>query len=67
MPRKIRELEAELLQHGFQRREGKGSHRMWVHPSGVRVNMSGKSGEDCQFYQEKNLKLALYEIKKRSS
>lgn len=32
MPRKVRELEADLRKEGFTRQPGKGSHRRWVHP-----------------------------------
>ncbi len=31
MPRKVRELEADLQKEGFTRQPGKGSHRWWVH------------------------------------
>jgi predicted RNA binding protein YcfA (HicA-like mRNA interferase family) len=58
MPRKIRELEAELQRAGFVRVPGKGSHRKWVHPK-ARVTMSGKPGDDAKRYQEKEVREAI--------
>jgi predicted RNA binding protein YcfA (HicA-like mRNA interferase family) len=52
MPRKIRELEADLARAGFTRQSGKGSHRKWAHPSGAKVTMSGLPGDDAKRYQE---------------
>ena len=62
MPRKIRELEAELKHAGFIIEPGKGSHRVWKKGS-VRVTMSGKSGADAHHYQEKDVKQALLKAK----
>lgn len=53
MPRKIRELIAELKAAGFVDRGGKGSHRNFIHPKGTIVTLSGKSGSDAKPYQEK--------------
>jgi len=61
MPRKIRELIADLLQAGFVDRGGKGSHRNFVHPSGARITLSGKAGADARKYQERELKRKLKE------
>ncbi len=62
MPRKIRELIAELERAGFRDRGGKGSHRIFVHPiRGGHVVLSGHSGGDAQAYQEKQVKAALQE------
>lgn len=55
MPKKIRELEAELKKAGFIWNPGKGSHRKWKHPSGAQFNMSGKPGDDAKRYQEKGV------------
>lgn len=42
MPRKIRELIADLEQAGFVDRGGKGSHRNFVHPDRARpLTVSG--------------------------
>jgi predicted RNA binding protein YcfA (HicA-like mRNA interferase family) len=48
MPPKIRELIAELEQAGFVDRDGKGSHRNFVHPEASRpLTISGKPGDDA--------------------
>jgi predicted RNA binding protein YcfA (HicA-like mRNA interferase family) len=51
MPPKIRELIVLLERHGFVNRGGKGSHRNFEHPDGLRVTISGKPGDDAQNYQ----------------
>jgi len=62
MPRKIRELIAELLQAGFADRGGKGSHRNFTHPKcTMPVTISGKSGDDAKQYQERQVKVAIEE------
>jgi hypothetical protein len=40
VPRKIRQLIVDLEKHGFVNRGGKGSHRNFLHPSGVRITLS---------------------------
>jgi predicted RNA binding protein YcfA (HicA-like mRNA interferase family) len=64
MPRKIRELEADLRRAGFERRPGKGSHRQWAHPTGTTVTVSGKEGSDAQYYQEKDVGKAIEKTKR---
>lgn len=59
MPRKVRQLIADLEQAGFLNRGGKGSHRNFVHPKGVRVTLSGSLGDDAKHYQERDVKRAL--------
>ncbi len=60
MPRKIRELIADLERAGFTDRGGKGSHRNFTHPAVQQVvTISGKSGDDALPYQEKAVKKAL--------
>ena len=62
MPRKVRELIAELENHGFVDRGGKGSHRNFAHPRVSRpVTISGNAGDDAKKYQEKAVKAALAE------
>ena len=56
MPRKLRELIADLERAGFVNRGGKGSHRNYLHPRGVRVTLSGQSGADARYYQEKEVR-----------
>jgi predicted RNA binding protein YcfA (HicA-like mRNA interferase family) len=45
MPRKIRQLIADLEKHGFVDRGGKGSHRNFLHPSGVKITLLGARRE----------------------
>lgn len=59
MPRKVRQLLAELEHAGFVDRGGKGSHRNLEHPVGGRVTISGKPGDDAQHYQEKLVRKAI--------
>ena len=62
MPRKVRELIAELENHGFVDRGGKGSHRNFAHPRVARpVTISGNAGDDAKKYQEKAVKAAIAE------
>jgi predicted RNA binding protein YcfA (HicA-like mRNA interferase family) len=63
VPEKIRELVAELLRSGFADRGGKGSHRNYRHPSGVKITISGKLGDDAKKYQERDVEKALTEVK----
>ncbi len=53
MPRKIRQLIADLEQAGFVNCGGKGSHRNFTHPKGLLVTISGQTGDDAKPYQEK--------------
>ena len=46
MPRKIRELIADLQAAGFSDRGGKGSHRDYVHPGVAKpLTISGNPGD----------------------
>ena len=56
MPRKVRQLIADLERAGFVNRGGKGSHRNFVHPKGVRVTVSGQPGHDAKHYQEREVR-----------
>jgi predicted RNA binding protein YcfA (HicA-like mRNA interferase family) len=66
MPRKIRELKAQIAREGFVSlpKRGKGSHERWQHPL-LRETMtiSGKDGDDVPLYLEKQLKKLLIELK----
>ena len=55
MPRKLRELIADLERAGFVNCGGKGSHRNFNHPRGLRVTLSGQPGADARHYQEKEV------------
>ena len=64
MPKKIRELVSMLEKAGFSNRGGKGSHRNFLHHSGVKVTLSGKLGNDARKYQEKEVTIKIAEAKK---
>ena len=61
MPRKIRQLIADLQRAGFRNRGGKGSHRNFVHPKGPRATVSGNPGHDAQPYQEREVRRRIEE------
>jgi len=61
MPRKIRDLMAALSKAGFVNRGGKGSHRNFLHPKGVRVTLSGNPGKDALRYQEREVEQRIKE------
>ncbi|QDV14688.1 YcfA-like protein [Rosistilla oblonga] len=64
MPRKIRELIADLTAAGFENRGGKGSHRNYVHPNLAKpVTLSGRTGDDAKRYQERAVNKAIEESK----
>jgi predicted RNA binding protein YcfA (HicA-like mRNA interferase family) len=63
MPRKVRQLIADLEKAGFLNRGGKGSHRNFTHSKGLRVTLSGGLGEDAKHYQERAVKRALEFLK----
>jgi hypothetical protein len=57
MPRKLRELKADLRRAGCTMRPGKGSHTVWGHPLMPRkLVLSGSDGDDAKPYQERNLR-----------
>jgi predicted RNA binding protein YcfA (HicA-like mRNA interferase family) len=70
MPRKIRQLRADLRREGFtlDPDRGKGSHTVWTHPDfpGI-VTLAGHDGDDAQHYQEKEVRNAIAEIRRRKS
>jgi predicted RNA binding protein YcfA (HicA-like mRNA interferase family) len=58
MPRKIRELKAQIAREGFiyLPKRGKGSHQRWRHPLiDKTITISGKDGDDAPLYLEKQL------------
>jgi predicted RNA binding protein YcfA (HicA-like mRNA interferase family) len=63
MPRKLRQLIADLEKVGFVDRGGKGSHRNYTHPNGLRVTISGGAGDDARHYQERDVRRALDAVK----
>jgi len=62
MPRRIRELIGDLERAGFVNRGGKGSHRNYEHPTGVRVTVSGQLSDDAKPYQEREVKKKIQEV-----
>ena len=65
MPRKIRELIADLESAGFENRGGRGSHRNFSHPKVADlVTISGRLGDDAKKYQERIVKYAIEESRK---
>lgn len=61
MPRKVRQLIADLEKAGFVNRGGKGSHRNFLHPKGVRATVSGGTGDDARHYQERHVRQKIEE------
>ncbi len=64
MPRKIRQLIADLEEARFRAAPGgKGSHRKFLHPrfAGA-VILSGKTVDAAQHYQENQVRLAIHEV-----
>ena len=63
MPRKIRQLIADLEKVGYVNRGGKGSHRNFTHPKGPRVTLSGNLSDEARHYQERDVRRALDAVK----
>lgn len=64
MPRKIRELKADLHREGFVSRSAKGSHTYWKHPLlPDRVTLSGADGQDAKPYQERDVREVLRKLR----
>lgn len=53
----------DLERAGFANRGGKGSHRNYLHPGGVRITISGGLGDDAKPYQEHETAKALREAR----
>ena len=70
MPRKIRQLKADLRKAGFveDADRGKGSHSRWHHLSapGSRVTLSGHDGDDAKPYQEREVRETIAKVKQES-
>ncbi|MGB3756861.1 MAG: type II toxin-antitoxin system HicA family toxin [Rivularia sp. (in: cyanobacteria)] len=66
MPRKIRELKAQIAREGFVYlpKRGKGSYERWKHPLlGKTMTIPGKDGSDVPPYLEKQLAQLLAQLK----
>ncbi len=66
MPRKIRQLKADLRQVGAYQVSQEGSHTKWKHPSAPKISviLSGHDGDDAKPYQEKSVREFLRQIAK---
>ena len=65
MPRKLRELRADLRRAAFRNRGGKGDHQNWEHPQVAQaVGLAGKDGDDALPYQERAVREALEELRR---
>jgi predicted RNA binding protein YcfA (HicA-like mRNA interferase family) len=62
VPPKIRQLVKQLKQSGFVSRGGKGSHRVFRHPLGLFVVLSGKAGADAKDYQIKQVRSSIESV-----
>ncbi len=63
MPRKIRQMLADLRRAGFEQLpgRGKGSHTVWSHPAvpDLQPTVAGQEGDDAKPYQEREVRAAL--------
>ncbi len=63
MPRKIRQLKANLQKMGAYRISQEGSHTKWKHPLvPTSLVLSGHDGDDAKPYQEKSVQNWLQQI-----
>ncbi len=64
MPKKIRELIANLKRADFVLDRQNGSHRQFKHPNwkGV-ITVSGSEGDDARHYQERQVREAIAKSK----
>ena len=64
MPRRVRQLNADLRRAGASIVRQRGSHATWQHPSisGVLIELVGQDGDDAQAYQERDLRAVLRRI-----
>jgi hypothetical protein len=62
MPRKLRQLRAELRQAGWHvDRQSGTSHQIWIHSliPELEVNLAGQDGKDAKHYQERDVREAV--------
>lgn len=61
MPRRIRQLKADLRRAGFYQDRIRNSHTIWKHPSipGISANLAGSDGADAKRYQEEEVRHAI--------
>jgi len=67
MPRKIRELKAQIVRESLLHlsKRGKGSHELWLHPLIAKtITILGKDGDDVPVYLEKQVQKLLKDLRK---
>lgn len=52
----------ELKKAGFTDRGGKGSHRNFTHPKGIKITLSGHVSHDAKRYQEREVEKVIQEV-----
>jgi predicted RNA binding protein YcfA (HicA-like mRNA interferase family) len=68
MPRKLRQLRADLKAAGAYIVYQKGSHQKWRHPeTAAQIELAGNDGKDAHPYQERDLKKFLRSIQEAKS
>jgi predicted RNA binding protein YcfA (HicA-like mRNA interferase family) len=67
VPRKLRQLRADLRALGFVLVRQAGSHQTWQHPVGLKITLAGGDGADAQRYQERDLRDARTAIEQGES
>lgn len=70
MPRKIRDLIADLKKNGFvyAAGRGKGSHRIFTHvATNTHAQLCGHDGDDADKYLEKHVKIKIQEAKNKTA
>lgn len=65
MPRKLRQLIADLERAGFSHVSTRGSHRKFTHAAAITVILSGQTGADAHHYQEKDVRRAIAAIQEK--
>jgi predicted RNA binding protein YcfA (HicA-like mRNA interferase family) len=64
MPRKLRQLRAELRKAGYALDHTTGDHTILKHPLiPGHVNIAGNDGDDAQHYQEKAVREAVRKLR----
>jgi len=63
MPRKIRDLIRDIERACFVNRGGKGDHRNFEYPKGMRMTISGQLGDNAKPYQEREVRKKIEESK----
>ena len=52
-----------LTRAGFVERRGKGSHRIYRHPGGTIIVLSGHPGDDARPYQLRQVRIAIEQVR----